>query len=362
MNVNAHEQPNALYTFCKRGGMVLFCLLVAAVTGLSATGWADSLFLITGADDEAIILDPDQETPPDLSSQMLYVSNGSRGYDLTLQEGTSVTVRHEDFTQTVQSHKESVSSLLSRLHVYPSELEMIGVTLSETGVELNVSSDLTYYDYVTEKAPFDTQRVPNPEMLEGEEKVVQEGADGTRSSVYEVVWSNGAELSRQFVEELSTTAVDRIVEYGTAKPAPAPDAAKPATGEEALMEHGETGGGIANISENADGSGTLTLKDGTVLNYSGVRSMTATAYTTGHDGVGTRTASGTAVHVGSVAVDKSVIPLGTRMYIVAGSKVVYGLAVAEDTGVKGNKIDLYYDTYDECIQFGRRTCTVYILE
>ncbi len=237
---------------------------------------------------------------------------------------------------------------------------MIGVKLSQTGVELNVSSDLTYYDYVTENVSFSTRRVANPEMPEGEEKVVQEGADGVRSSVYEVVWSNGAQLSRQFVEELSTTAVDRIVEYGTAKPVSKP--ASKGNAEAALAEHGEPGGGIANISENADGSGTLTLKDGTVLKYSGVRTMSATAYTTGHDGVGTRTASGTAVHVGSVAVDKSVIPLGTRMYIVAGSKLIYGLAVAEDTGVKGNKIDLYFNTYDECIQFGMRTCTVYILE
>jgi len=344
--------------------MVLFCLLVAAATGLFATGWADSLFLITGDSGSAVILDPEQETPPDLSSQMIYVTNGSRGYDITLKEGTAVTVRHEGAVQTLQSKKESVSSLLGRLNIYPSSLEMIGVKLSETGVELTVSSDITYYDYVTEKVSFNTQRVANAEMPEGEEKVVQEGADGVHSAVYEVVWSNGAELSRQFVEELSSTAVDRIVEYGTAKPAPEPSAkpAKPASTEEALTEPGETGGGIANISENADGSGTLTLKDGTVLNYSGVRSMTATAYTTGHGGVGTRTASGTAVHVGSVAVDKSVIPLGTRMYIVAGSKIVYGLAVAEDTGVKGNKIDLYYNTYDECIQFGRRTCTVYILE
>ncbi len=360
--MNTDQQPSLLYTLCRRGGMMLFCLLVATVTGLSATGWADSLFLITGTDDAAaIVLDPHQETPPDLSSQMLYVSNGSHGYDITLQENTTVTVRHEGSAQTLSSRKESVSSLLSRLHIYPSPLEMIGVKLSENGVELNVSSDLTYYDYVTETAPFATQRVANPEMLEGEERVVQEGADGVRSSVYEVVWSNGAELSRQFVEELDTTAVDRIVEYGTAKPKPAasPEKANP---EDILAEHGETGGGIGNISENADGSGVLTLKDGTMLNYSGVRSMTATAYTTGHGGVGTRTASGTAVHVGSVAVDKSVIPLGTRMYIVANGNVVYGLAVAEDTGVKGNKIDLYYDTYDECIQFGRRPCTVYILE
>ncbi len=359
--MNTDQRQQLLYTLCRRGSMLLFCLLVAAVTGLSATGWADSLFLITGTDDGAILLDPAQKTPPDLSSQMLYVSSGGRGYDLTLQEDTTVTVRHEGTAVTVQSRKESVSTLLSRLHVYPSPLEMIGVTVSDSGVDLNIASDLTYYDYVTENVSFTTQRVANPEMEAGQEKVVQEGADGVRSSVYEVVWSNGTELSRQFVEELSTTAVERIVEYGTktkAKPA-SPDKADP---DSILTEHGETGGGIASVSENADGSGTLTLKDGTVLNYSGVRTMTATAYTTGHDGVGTRTASGTAVHVGTVAVDKSVLPLGTRMYIVAGGSVVYGLAVAEDTGVKGNKIDLFYDTYDECIQFGRRTCTVYILQ
>ena len=360
--MNTDQRPSLLYSLCRRGGMLLFCLLVATVTGLSATGWADSLFLITGTEDEAaIILDPQQKEAPDLSSQMVYVSNGSRGYDITLQEDTTVTVRHEGSAVTVQSHKESVSSLLGRLHIYPSPLEMIGVKLSENSVEVNVASELTYYDYVTETAPFSTQRVANPDMLEGEEKVVQEGADGVRSSVYEVVWSNGAQLSRQFVEELDTTAVDKIVEYGTAKPKPKPSEAKQDP-DGILAEHGETGGGIANVSENADGSGTLTLKDGTVLNYSGVRSMTATAYTAGHGGVGTRTASGTAVHVGSVAVDKSVIPLGTRMYIVAGGNVVYGLAVAEDTGVKGSKIDLYYDTYEECIQFGRRSCTVYILE
>lgn len=121
--MNTDQRPSVLYSLCRRGGMMLFCLLVAAVTGLSATGWADSLFLITGAEGEAaIILDPDQKDPPDLSSQMVYVSNGSRGYDITLQEGTTVTVRHEGSAVTVQSHKESVSSLISRLHIYPSSL------------------------------------------------------------------------------------------------------------------------------------------------------------------------------------------------------------------------------------------------
>ena len=210
------------------------------------------------------------------------------------------------------------------------------------------------------------------------------GADGIRSCIYEVVWSNGEEISRQFVEELNSTAVDEIIEYGAAKPeaeataeAEAEEAAEAAgapvektskeaasgeeagsagsSGTEAAVTSGQSP--IVNVSENADGSGTLYLKDGTTLNYSGVRTMKATAYTTGHDGVGTRTASGTAVRVGTAAVDRKVIPLGTRMYITASGGVVYCLAVAEDTGVRGNRIDFYSDTYNESSQLGRRDST-----
>ena len=90
--------------------------------------------------------------------------------------------------------------------------------------------------------------------------------------------------------------------------------------------------------------------------------MTATAYTAGHGGVDYTTATGTFVKHGVVAVDKRVIPLGTRMYIVTNDGIVYGLATAEDTGVRGNVIDLYHETYRQCIEFGRRSCTVYILE
>ena len=42
-----------------------------------------------------------------------------------------------------------------------------------------------------------------------------------------------------------------------------------------------------------------------------------TAYTAGVGGVGTRTYTGTEVHVGVVAVDKNVIPLGSTMFIVS---------------------------------------------
>jgi len=69
--------------------------------------------------------------------------------------------------------------------------------------------------------------------------------------------------------------------------------------------------------------------------------------------------------VGAIAVDPKVIPLGTKMYILSsGGTWIYGVAVAEDTGgsIKGYKIDLFFDTYDECINFGVRSAAVYILE
>ncbi|EKY25393.1 3D domain protein [Clostridium celatum DSM 1785] len=86
--------------------------------------------------------------------------------------------------------------------------------------------------------------------------------------------------------------------------------------------------------------------------------MEATAYTGG--GI---TAMGLPVvrdpnGLSTIAVDKSIIPLGSKVYVSG-----YGVAIASDTGgaIKGNIIDVYLNTYEECVQWGRRTVTVDIL-
>ena len=110
------------------------------------------------------------------------------------------------------------------------------------------------------------------------------------------------------------------------------------------------------------GNGFITLPSGEVLSYTQKLDCVATAYScNGEPGY---TFSGTPARVGAIAVDPTFIPLGTRMYIHTNDgQYIYGIATAEDIGgsIKGNIIDLYFNTFDECWIFGIRDCTVYIL-
>ena len=95
------------------------------------------------------------------------------------------------------------------------------------------------------------------------------------------------------------------------------------------------------------------------MRYTGELDMEASAYLPSDGGGSGITASGMMAQRGVVAVDPSVIPLGTRLYIPG-----YGMAVAADTGgaIVGDRIDLCMESYGEAMDFGRRTIKVYILE
>lgn len=92
--------------------------------------------------------------------------------------------------------------------------------------------------------------------------------------------------------------------------------------------------------------------------YKKTLSMEATAYSGG-----TLTAMGLKPvrdpgGISTIAVDPSVIPLGSKVYIPG-----YGYAIASDTGgvIKGNIIDLYMNSHDECTSWGRRQVTLHIV-
>lgn len=83
-------------------------------------------------------------------------------------------------------------------------------------------------------------------------------------------------------------------------------------------------------------------------------SYTATAYC-----LRGRTVTGDYVKKGTIGVDPQYIPLGSKLYV-AG----YGFGIANDVGgaIKGKIIDIWLPSYDECIDWGRQTVTVYILK
>jgi len=95
-------------------------------------------------------------------------------------------------------------------------------------------------------------------------------------------------------------------------------------------------------------------------NTSGMMTFSSTAYS-----YGTTTASGTHVQEGrTIAVDPNVIPLGSKVRITCPDfPSINGVYTAEDTGgvVHGNIIDIYMQSYDKAIQFGRRTIYVEVL-
>ena len=68
--------------------------------------------------------------------------------------------------------------------------------------------------------------------------------------------------------------------------------------------------------------------------------------------------SGLWLHYGTCAVDRCLIPMGTVLYVQG-----YGYAVAADTGssISGNRIDLFFNSYGDACNWGRRSVKVYVL-
>ncbi len=199
--------------------------------------------------------------------------------------------------------------------------------------EKNYSYSVGYTSTVTELevVAHGIIRRANNSMTKGEMVTVQEGTDGVREVEYEVSYTDGVETNREPVSyETVVEPVDEIVEYGTADPEAAASSDKP-------------------------------------FEYKYVIECTATAYDPSPEengGWGGMSATGLPLQKGVIAVDPSVIPLGSRVYVEApDGSWSYGYAVAADTGgaIKGKRVDLLFLTKSECNNFGRRSCLVYVL-
>ncbi len=338
-------KPRKAHAIVKRCWQAAFGLLLTAVIVFEAAPElrANALYLLTDGI-STVVADGAQRVD---ASRILLMGASTGETDVALEAECKVTIRHGENVQYATSRAdETVSALLQREGVAVGPLEMVRVDLSgEDGILLEIASDFTYYETVQEAAAYTTVYTTDYTLPKGETRVTSAGRNGTRDVTYEVVYADGVFVSRQAVAEANNTAVAETVSRGT------------------LVTEAREGDTIASVVNNEDGSGYLLLKSGDSLHFTHTMDVKCTAYTTGYDGVGTVTYTGTMVHTGVVAVDKSVIDLGSRMFITTASgDITYGMGVAEDTGVRGKVVDLFMNTYDECIQFGRRSSILYFLD
>ena len=107
--------------------------------------------------------------------------------------------------------------------------------------------------------------------------------------------------------------------------------------------------------------GWINTADGVLHAFSYYIDVSATAYGYPDDDVHI-TYSGIPCHDGTIAVDPSIIPLGTKVYV-TGPYGDYGICTAEDIGggIKGAKIDIYM-SYEEAVAFGLRSMRVYFID
>ena len=340
----------------RKHGMVkmiaLFLAMVCLVGSLSQTAQAENTFVIIDGDAVTVHTsytnDPAKalkEAGVALSADDIYTTEPVDGVsEITVQRLQSVTVHYGDKTIEATTYGETLKSLFDRLGILVDDSMVVSLPLNrETrhGMVVRVDRLGETTESYTMEIPYEVRYCDDPTLPLGEEKILVAGQMGQKLCTANVTYKNGAETSRYVYQETVTVEpVDQLVAVGT----------------------GEQVGQVSD--QPLFGDGFIVLPTGEVLTYIRKDQFVATAYTHFDAGCDQITANGAQVKWGVVAVDPSVIPYGTRMFIVSNDgKYIYGLSTAEDCGgaIQNKRLDLYMPTLEQAYAFGIRNCTVYFL-
>ena len=332
--------------------LAVLLALVCLVGTLSQTAQAENTFVITDgnevvvhttyASDPAKVL---REAGVNLSEDDTYTTAPGNGVsEIKVQRMQTITIYKGDEVMQISSYGERLSALFERLGVVIEETMEVSLPLDTAtydGMQVWVSTKGEYTESYTVEIPYEVTYCQDPTLPKGVEKVLISGKPGQKLCTANVVYVDGKETQRNVQQETVTVEpVNQIVAVGT--------------GEQ-----------VGQVSDKPlIGDGVIVMPTGEVLTYIRKDTFVATAYTHTDAGCDEYTANGTRVKWGVVAVDPSVIPYGTRMFIVSNDGTfVYGLSTAEDCGgaIQNKRLDLYMPTTAECFQFGVKDCTVYIL-
>lgn len=239
---------------------------------------------------------------------------------ITIMRSRPIEVTIDKETKTYYTTKVIVSDFLKEIGITLNDKDYISIPLN---AELN-SNKLVIKRYLEKEKivnvsiPYKTVYVQDPMVAKGMVYLRQDGENGTKEEHYKQIFFGGDKIKEVFsYEKITKMPVNKTYVEGTATPP---------------------------------------------KNFIKSFEVIATAYSPTYaetDSNPWMTASGLRSGFGIVAVDPTVIPMGTLLYVEG-----YGYAIAGDTGgaIKGNKIDVFFYYPWEANKWGVRKVKIYILD
>lgn len=296
----------------------------------------------------------------------------------------------DGYEMNVLTTKEKVSDILQDNHIILLEEEnvipsldgnisdnnTIRITKDEvinaTTEVVQTSSEVTAeqliaenYNNIVEKIVVETASIPyeteKKDLSTGtaakKEVVKQKGVDGVSQTTYKVKYQNDVEISRTEISTAVTKQpIKKIVEIKNI------ETASRGTVDRTTSEK------AASVAETAKASGNALAAKAANMTPT-VKTLNASAYTAStcdkspsspSYGI---TASGARASAWCTVAAGKGYPIGTIIYIpYFANKPNGGWFVVQDRGgaISNNKLDIYFNTYNECINFGRRNLECYI--
>lgn len=275
-------------------------------------------------DSNGITLSNFDEVSPSLDSKI------SDNDTLKVRRAVPVTVKSGDKEVEITALEGNVETMLSE---NKEKLKSQGIEFDNTIDEISYNLDEVIKNdmqiiivkvskkTVTENEPvkYDTVVEENSNLNESYKKVKISGVNGQKQVTYEAVYKDNELYSKtEKTSKVIVAPINEVVVVGTAK-----------------------------LSASRGGA-----------NSGQVLSCSATAYSGGWGTSSGRKPQRVEGGLSTIAVDPSFIPMGSKVYVEG-----YGYAVAADTGtaIKGNKIDLYFNSYQESCDWGLRKVNVTII-
>lgn len=255
------------------------------------------------------------------------------GLNIKISRAREITINSDGKDVVLLTTAPDVKSALEEARIQLGEKDRVEPE-QDTAINGNTKIDVIRVEekIVKQEMKMDfTNQVNKSDKLDkGIVSVVKKGSPGLKELAIKVIFENGKEVKREIAEEkVLKEPVNGIIEEGTKT--------------------------------------TFISSRGQVTRFVRALKMTATAYDATYESCGKHpddpnygiTYSGLRVRPGIVAVDPRVIPLGTYIYVEG-----YGEALAADIGgaIKGNRIDLYYESPADVARYGKRTVKVYVLD